>query len=181
MRIFVFCFRCAIAISIFLTGGLFCYGQTSADNRSPMFGDSNERQPKPVLEMFEKRRIEREQKEYDQVIEKGDELLSLSMAIAKAFAENGKLSDREKTQLAAVEKLAKQIRSHLGGDDDGSPVVQEVSQNRQGPGSVVVAFSEAAVDLVEELKKTTRFSISASAIESSNAVLGLTRLLRASR
>jgi hypothetical protein len=46
---------------------------------------------------------------------------------------------------------------------------------------MVKSFRAAAVGLFDELKKTTRFTISAAAIQSANAVVKLARFLRISK
>ncbi len=80
-------------------------------------------------------------------------------------------------RVANIEKLAKRIREDLGGDDDG-----EDDGQRKGlsPADAVKSL-RATVSLFEQLKRTSRFSISATAIESTNALLKITRFLRITR
>ncbi len=138
-------------------------------------GDDESERPRSIRESMEKMRIERDKKEYNQMIARGEEALKLSEQVEKAFQQTGRLSSTEITRIANIEKLAKKIREDLGGDDDG-----EDNDQRTGlsPAEAVKSLRSMTLSLFDQLKKTSRFSISAAAIESTNALLKLTRLLR---
>jgi hypothetical protein len=79
--------------------------------------------------------------------------------------------------------LVTKIRKNLGADDDEE--LEEMAKNAvaqpKAPSSLEQAFNELkdmTGILVEEVKKTTRFTISAMAIQTSNSVLKLVRFLR---
>jgi hypothetical protein len=178
LRIFLF----AALVS---TGATYCVAQ-AADNKSPIIskpGEDSDDHPKSFKETMQKLRIEREKKDYDEMIDRGEEALKLSEELEKAYERNGKLTPSEVNKLATVEKLVKKIRSELGGDDD------DESENKAGnqfaspdkklsAADAIKSFRATTVKLFDELKKTTRFTISAAAIQTSNAVLKLTRFLR---
>lgn len=156
-------------------------GPAAADNRTSVLagpGEDKDR-PKSFRETLVKLRIQQEKKEFNQMIARGEEALQISTELENAFAQNGRLTERELVKVAAVEKLVKKIRSELGGDDDSDkderPKSREIPVSR---GEAVKSLRSTAVELIEELKKTTRFSISAAAIETSNAVIRLARFLR---
>lgn len=170
------------AVAIGLMACIFVCGQTSADERSSIYGkpDEDKNRPKTFGEMLEKLRIQKEKKEFDQMIARGEEVLKISSELENAFAQNGKLSDREITKVETVEKLVKKIRGELGGDDDDSEK-DETSHVRQKPSThadAVKSLRSTTAELFDLLKKTTRFTISAAAIQTSNAVIKIARFLR---
>jgi len=162
--------------------GSYCFAQTSADNKTSIYTkaeDEDDNRPKSFKETLQKLRIEKEKKEYNEMIDRGEEALKLSEELEKAYEHNGRLTSSEVAKLAEVEKLVKKIRNELGGDDDDDKSESEHAQtNKLSAGEAIKTFRATTVKLFDELKKTTRFSISAAAIQTSNAVLKLTRFLR---
>jgi len=137
--------------------------------------------PQGVKENFAKMCIEQQKKEYAEMLKRGDEALKLSEEIEKSFAAGNALSAEDRKKLERLEKLVKKIRGDLGGDDDGNE--NEVSEDNE-PISMANAFSvlkENTLKLVSELKKSTRYTISAVAIKSSNLLLKVVKFLRSGR
>lgn len=163
------------------TGCLVCLAQ-SADNSSsvvPKTGDSRDDYPKTFRETLEKLRIEKEKKEYQEMLDRGNEALKLTEELEKAVEVNGTLTEREHAKIANVEKLVKKIRGELGGNDEDDREKENGSIfARLSPVDAVKSLRSATVSLMDELKKTTRFSISAAAIQSTNAVLRVVKFLR---
>lgn len=159
-----------------------CWAQgQSADNRSSIFSgpdDDKSDRPKSFKETLEKMRIEKDKKEFGEMIERGEVALKLSEELEMAYAQNGRLSDREMVKLAEVEKLVKKIRSELGGDDDDEGEEDTTDRAPLARAEAVKTFRSTTVRLFDELKKTSRFTISAAAIQTSNAVLKLARFLK---
>jgi len=178
-RGFRFCILCVLV----LTGSTVAVGQTrGADNQTPITGNSNNNnrdddRPKSFRETIEKLRIEKEKKEYDQMIERGEEAVKIAENLERAYEQNGRLTDREIEQLVTAEKLVKKIRSELGGDgdDEDKPAVGEHPPPQK---EAVKSFRTAVAKLFSELKKTSRFTISAGAIQASNAAIKIVRYLR---
>ena len=139
-----------------------------------------EEYPKTFKETLEKMRIDKEKKEYQEMLDRGAEVLKITEELEKTVEQTGTFSEREYVKVANVEKLVKKIRGELGGDDedDGKAVGEGASKRRLSPGEAVRSLRSATATLLDELKKTTRFSISAAAIQSSNAVLSVARFLR---
>ena len=132
---------------------------------------------KIVKEMLAKAQSEREKKEYEALLEKANTALELSEELEKAFELEQKLSADDK-RLAELEKVVKKIRDDLGGDDDEE---DDPDADNTGPRDVKDAFlalHRSTLKMVDEVRKTTRFSISVAAIRSSNNVLKLVRFLR---
>lgn len=174
--------RVNIFIFLFVTAcGSVAVCAQGADERAPsLFRRHREEDlPRSVLETREKMRIEKEKKDYAEMLERGEETLRLTERVALSFSENGRLSDMDLASLESVEKDVKKIRSDLGGDDDDENVDDIIGPKK--PPTIAEAVTSLKVNtenLFDELKKTTRFSISAAAIQSSNAVITIARFLR---
>jgi len=173
--------RILVILGMTLTGSVVCFAQTAADNRSMALPRRNEDRPLGIQESLEKMRIQREKKEHLEMVERGEEALKLSQQLENAYAANGKLTDREFAKIAAVEKIVKKIREDLGGGDDGDKEEKEnTNKGPLSPGEAVKSLKATTVELFDQLKKTSRFTISAAAIQTSNAVIRIARFLRIS-
>lgn len=132
--------------------------------------------------MIAKQRAERDKKDHEAMLERGDEALMLTKQLEVSFTQNNGFSEADRDRLESLEKVVTKIRKELGGDDDadeGSAYVK--AEDEPKPSTMEEAFKylrTSTVKLVDELKKTTRFSISAVAIQSSNTVIKLARFLR---
>ncbi|MFZ1699426.1 MAG: hypothetical protein WBO10_08750 [Pyrinomonadaceae bacterium] len=170
---FVFVF-----IAVIVGGGAVAsYAQDNPDPLISKPGDNRDDYPKSFREMMVKMRIDKEKKEYQQMLDRGEEVKKITEELEKAVARKGQLTRAEVNKVASVEKLVKKIRSELGGDDDDKKD-EDQQKNRLSPVEAVKSLKAATLTLLDELKKTSRFSISAAAIESSNAVLRVARFLR---
>lgn len=148
------------------------------DNPPSVLAKSEEvDKPKGFFETMQKMRIEREKKDYKEMLARSEQALRVSEQLEKSFARNGKLTKENFDQIASIEKLTKKIRSGLGGDDDDA----KVDESNITEADAVKTLRERVVNLYDELKKTTRFSISAAAIESTNAVLKIARFFRVTK
>jgi hypothetical protein len=137
--------------------------------------------PAGVKEMIAKQKAERERKDHEAMLARGEEALRLAKQLENSFATTGELSQQDKSRLESLEKVVAKIRKELGGDDDDGDVGAIQGSEEPRPSNLQEAFKylqSTTVKLVDELKKTTRFSISAVAIQSSNTVLKLVRFLR---
>lgn len=131
--------------------------------------------PKSIKENLAKGRIEQEKKEYEELLKRGEEALKLAEDLEKSFAANNQLSSEDFKKLERLEKIVKKIRNELGGDED------DENAEEKSPSTLENAFKalqENTVKLVNELKKSTRYSISVLAIESSNMLLKVVKFLR---
>ena len=140
-------------------------------------------QPKSVKEYLAKQRAEKARKDHEELLRRGEEVVTLTEELETAFETNNGLSPADRTKLANLEKLVTKIRKNLGGDDDdeGSDEFGQFAESEESPGTLKSAFTslkEMSTRLLDELKRTTRFSISALAIQSSNSVLKIVRFLR---
>ena len=136
-----------------------------------------EEDAKIVKEMLAKAQSEREKKDHEELLERADTALALSDELEKVLEQGQHLTADDK-RLVELEKVVKKIRDDLGGDDDED---EEAYVNDERPKDVKDAFlalRRSTLRMVDEVKKTTRFSISVAAIRSSNNVLKLVRFLR---
>lgn len=176
-------FKISFILLLFSLGVLAVSAQ-DASTRSPSDPLAREKEdyPKTVKEMLIKKRIEQEKKDHDELLKKGDEAVEITDQLEKAFAKNNTLTNEERERLDYLAGLVKKIRKEIGGSDDGdddSDSPDATSDDR--PSTLEDAFKAlqtTTVKLVDELKKTTRFTISAIAIQSSNSLLRIVRFIR---
>jgi len=152
------------------------------DNRFPAFGNQREDSrnlPRNVRESRAKMKIESEKKEHDEMVGRAEEVRRLSERLQRSFAQNGRWSQEDLVALEALEKNVKKIRSELGGSSDDEKIDEVISGGQNTPvADAVGTLKNSASTLVDEVNKTSRFTISATAIQSSNAVLAVARFLR---
>ena len=148
--------------------------------QAQMGSQKQEELPQGIKENLAKQRIEREKKEHEAMLKRGEEAMQLSEELEKAFASNNSLSTEDRKKLDRLEKLVKKIRSDLGGDDDGN--ISE--DDDKTPDSMADAFKilqENTVKLVDMMKKSTRYTVSAVAIQSTNLLLKVVKFMRFSK
>lgn len=167
------------AVAIFCGTGL---TQVNVDNRTLIFdGPEKDDQPKSIKEQLIKMQIDKEKKNHDEMVARGEEAVKIAIELETSYGESGALTDKDIAKLDRVEKLVKKIRSELGGDDDDDAANAESTDRPSGKGFLAEAIDSLksrSTALLDELKKTTRFTISAAAISTSNALLRITRVLR---
>jgi hypothetical protein len=171
--------RFLFVFAICLGAALCCAAQAGADNQTsviPRQSEPNDR-PRNIKESLEKMRIEKEKRDFERMIERGEEAVRITEELEVSFEKKGRLTEKEMAKLAAIEKLAKQIRSDLGGDDDKKEQVRPHGESFSFM-DAIRSLRSSTQDLFCELKKSSRFTVSAAAIQSSNAVLRLARFIR---
>lgn len=149
-----------------------------ADNR-PIFGPPIEKDgPTGLRETLYKMRVEQAKKEYDEMLKRGEDAVKLAEDLDRLLEQNGRLTPAEFAKVSEVEKLVKKIRSGLGGSDDEADDQPDDVETPATTKDAVKRLRSAADFLYQDLKKTTRFTISATAIETTNAILKVARFLR---
>ncbi len=168
-----------IFIAFLFSASVFCVNaQTDASGSR---AGQKEELPKGIKESLAKSRIEREKKDYEEMLRRGEEAARLSEELDESFIQNKSLTAEDRKKLERLEKISKKIREELGGKDaDDFENINDSETN-----SKAFSFSEAfdnlkniSAKLSTELKKTSRYTISAVAVQSSNTVLKLVRFLR---
>lgn len=160
---------------VLMFGALCASAQVLPDpaGRDPRTGKPEEL-PTSLKENIQKGRIEEEKKEYEEMIKRGEEAARLSEELSKSFEQKQTLSAEDVKKLARLEKLLKKIRDDLGGEDDNENEASKPSSLT----NALKAVQENASNLLTALKKTTRLTISAVAIESTNTLLKLVKFIR---
>ncbi len=158
--------------------GITAFAQIDAASREGR--PQREDLPKNIKETMAKQRIEREKKEYEELLQKSQEAVKLSEELEKSFTNSNQLSNEDRKKLDRLEKLIKKIRSDLGGDDDGEKEIVEKESNQVSSpiGNAFKTMQTNAAQLFSEIKKSTRYSISVIAIQTSNALLKLVKFIR---
>jgi len=145
----------------------------------PLVPSRDDDRPKTIQETLEKMRIEKDKKDHEQMVSRGEEVLKLTEQLERSYADHGKLSGDDYSKIASVEKLVKKIRDELGADgdtDEDKETQSKLKLNSTDGG--MKSLKEMTSAMFEELKKTTRFSISLSAIQTTNSVLRIVRFLK---
>lgn len=173
-RISTICFILLFVIAG--VGSVFGQVDASSANGRP----AKEELPTNIKETLAKQRIEREKKDYEELLERSQEAVRLSEELEKSFTSANKLSAADQKKLDRLEKLVKKIRGELGGDDDGDAELPEKNKT-ESPSTLGSAFQTLqtnASQLLSEIKKSTRYSVSVVAIQTSNALLKLVKFIR---
>ena len=132
--------------------------------------------PTGIKESLAKQRIEREKKDFAEMIERSEEALKLTDQLAKSYDKNNQFSAEDQKKLDRLEKVVKKIRNELGGDDDEESVEKPVSI-----GNALESLKANTSKLVAAIKQTSRYTVSVVAVESSNALLKMVKFLRFSK
>jgi len=153
--------------AMLLLGGTVCiHAQEDDDSLFP--GRKKEDPPRGIQESLSRMKIEKEKKDFHEMIKRGDD----AAKIASALKEESVAGQQD--QIQNIGKLVKKIRDELGADgSDEDPDAVPTSQS-----GAIKALKEQVNNLSEELKKINRFTISAAAIGRTNEILRLVKYLR---
>lgn len=143
-------------------------GQFDTSNRAP------EEPPKTVRENLAKLRIEQEKKDFEELVQRTEEALELSKQLGDSTNQS-QLSDADLKKLQRLEKLVKKIRNELGADDYDEEADETFPQTVT---SAIAKLRSAASSLFDEIKSSTRYSISVAAVESSNMIMRLLKFIK---
>jgi len=160
-------------VTLFALASVCASAQSDASTRNGF--PKEEDLPKSIKENLAKGRIEREKKDYEEMIKRGEEALKLSEDLEKSFTENNRLSSEDLKKLEKLEKLVKKIRTDLGGDGDDETSEENNPSTLE---NALKVLKENTGKLMDELKKSTRYTISVVAIKSSNVLLKVVKFLR---
>ncbi len=137
-------------------------------------------QPRTLRDFVARQRSEKARRDHEELLKRGDEAVALAEELETAFMRDNRLSPNEIAKLETLEKLISRIRKGLGGEGDGDGLSEDIVEKRQ-PLTVenaVVDLKDLTIKLVDEMKKTSRFTVSVIAIQSSNSVLQIVKFLR---
>jgi len=177
---------------IVLCGLILCfvsqnYGQTNNDPPIIKLNTDNEKKDgdnTSFSELLTKQQLSRRKKEYDEMLQRGEKAAKLSEELETSITNRESLSNEDIQKLQELEKLVLKIRDDLGGDDDAKESDPSKSASsaendaRKDVPSAVKFIRDSTLKLFDELKRSTRFSISVIAVQTSNSVIRFARLLR---
>ena len=168
--------------SILICAASLCaYAQNDNDFSRP----GKEDFPKGINESLAKSRIEREKKDFQELLERGAEAARLSEELDKSFGKNKNFTLDDQKKLERLEKLSKKIRDELGASDSGSSkdlaAADSEDEKLSNLPDAIEKLKNITVKLADELKKTSRYTISAVAVQSSNAAWKIVRFIRRSK
>ena len=169
-------FKVLLFACLLLAGGIAVFAQPPDPPKIP--GQKEEDQPQTIQETLIKMRIDKDKKDHEQMVTRGEEALKIAEQIEKDYDAKGQLSADDLSKIANVEKLVKKIRTELGGADDGENQEDPNEPRISTRSDAVRSLRQTAEAMFNELKKNTRFSISLSAIQTTNAMLRLAKFLR---
>lgn len=165
-----------ILVTICAVAPIVGYAQgTGAEYRNPA-EERAVRRSRPLRESLYRMRVDRDKKDHDEMMARASEVLYRTRRFAASVESAGGVTKNDKDEIAAIEKLAKQILKQLGGDDGDYKAA--AGKNPMSSVTAAQSLKEATAELNEELEKISRFTISTAAIQSSNEVLWLARYIR---
>lgn len=172
----------AILVCVFSEGARSQQNEPPLSEKLPTRNSNNkDTELNSVGEMVVKQQISRRRKEHEELLKNGEEALKLSEQLESSLTENETLNSQDIIKLQSLEKIVSKIRKDLGGDDDEDILEDSSSKENSARHSIASAFKflrESTKSLVDELKRGSRFSISALAIQTSNSVIRFARFLR---
>jgi molecular chaperone DnaK (HSP70) len=126
-----------------------------------------------VREQLIKLCIRQIKKEFDELVERTEEISRLADELKESYDRNDSLSKDDQEKLEKIEDLVKKVRKDLKASDD--------DEDEDDPASVADALNMLqgqATGLLVEIRKSTRHSISLATIKTSNALLRLAKFLQ---
>jgi hypothetical protein len=117
--------------------------------------------------------IARRENEYKKVMENVEQLNDLSEQFADRFRRDGRLGDGDLKLMGQIEKLARQVLSHAGGES-----VEDKEEKKPTLSEAVDLIAAEAAKIKRDMTAETRYVVSASVIASSNQVINLSRYVR---
>lgn len=171
-------------IGLAAAGSLFAQATPNNNIPTPPLDEKEqvEQLPRNMREMRQRQLRDREKKQHEEMLKRGETAAELASDLYEAIEQKEQFSATDHKKLDDLEKLVTRIRKDLGGNNDGLTLEEDEDFERPSNLTQAVLFlKEATNDLLEELKKTTRFSISAVAIRSSNTVIRVARFLKLRR
>ncbi|HZH29311.1 MAG TPA: hypothetical protein VEY11_00840 [Pyrinomonadaceae bacterium] len=125
-------------------------------------------------EMLRAMAIKREENVYKEHVSRAKETAQLAVEVHEAFTNQKALQNSDLKKLSRMEKLARQIRSNAGGEENKDELKEPPPQ--------VEAALERLVELSAELQKkvesTPRQVVSAAVIKRANEIVELVRHIR---
>ncbi|HLF83639.1 MAG TPA: hypothetical protein VI837_05635 [Blastocatellia bacterium] len=170
-----------LAISIFLLASA-AAGQTPrpairpAETRTPdKHPDDGQEISHLPDEMRAKMDIARKEEDHKKILEDVEKLSNLSGEVARGYGERKRLSSDDLKKLGTIEKLAKRVLTHAGGEEVDP---KSDSTEHMLLAQAIDILSTTVANIRKEMTAETRFVVSATVIANSNQVINLSRFIR---
>ena len=147
----------------------------SSNTKPHIHRDDDDQDATLPEDMRIKMAIAREENEYKKTLEDVEKLSGLSDEVAKAYVERKQLAADDMKKLSTIEKLAKRVLNHAGGEEVGD---KTGSVEHLALADSIDKLNIAAANIKKDMKAETRFVVSATVIANSNEVINLARLIR---
>lgn len=170
-------FRSVIFVSLFLAATCAVFAQTDASGND-MYGREKEDPPRTFQEMMLRQRLKKEKKDYEDLVKRGEEAARLTGKLEDSFATKNTFSSQDRATIDSLEKVVLKIRDELGGNDDDDPDSKDQIQRPSNLKEALNLLQNTTTKLVDEIKRSSRFTVSAVAIQSSNTVIKIVRFLK---
>lgn len=126
-------------------------------------------------EMRIKMAIARAEEDHKKILEDVEKLSNLSVEIAREYGERKRLSSDDLKKLGTIEKLAKRVLTHAGGEEVD---LKSDSTEHMLLAQAIDMLSTTVANIRREMTAETRFVVSATVIANSNEVINLSRFIR---
>jgi hypothetical protein len=128
-------------------------------------------------EMRSRMAIEREERDYQKLVDSANQLSDLSADVAKLYKQSSGLTPEQVRKLASIEKLARHVLSESGGEE----VTEKIEQDHLSVPEAVDKLATTAADVKKCVATQTRFVVSATVIANSNDIIHLAQYIRRAR
>jgi len=138
---------------------------------APRPGQSGSETGDPHLDY--KLRTSRAEQAYQELLNSTDEIVELSAALAKRVDERGALAGDDLKSVERIRKLAKHVRSEMGGS--GDPRLETPPATLRDAAAALAARADA---LGEQMRKASRFETNARLISLAGDVMLLSDVVK---
>jgi hypothetical protein len=126
----------------------------------------------PNPEIDSRLRNERARRKYDELVARATELDRAVSDLARRYSSRGRFGRDDRKTIDAIRKLAKRVRSDLGGTGDA-----QMTDPPSNPPDALAALEKRTSALASELAESTRFELSAGLVGLATEVLYLSDML----
>lgn len=125
-------------------------------------------------EMLKEMELKREEGDYKEHLARAKENAQLAVEVQETYARQKTLQAADLKKLSRIEKLARQIRSRAGGEENKD----ELKEAPQQVESALERLAELSTELQKKVESTPRQVVSAAVIRRANEVVELVRYIR---
>lgn len=125
-------------------------------------------------EMLKEMELKREEGDYKEHLARAKENAQLAVELQETYSRQKTLQAAELKKLSRMEKLARQIRSHAGGEESKD----ELKEAPQQVEAALERLAELSTELQKKVESTPRQVVSTAVIKRANEVVELVKYIR---